>query len=134
MAVSAGYPPKYKKMRDTLKARFHRSLSLSAHPPNRISEGVRVMYLKKVEGPRAITLPDGKVFSRADLPPPETARWVASRKLAVVRGVAYGLISRGEAMRIYGLSEEELDGWARAAQKKGIDGLKVTAGQGGKQP
>ena len=41
------------------------------------------MYLKKVDGPRAVTLPDGKVFSRADLPPPDTARWVASRKLAV---------------------------------------------------
>ncbi|MGR3371556.1 MAG: DUF1153 domain-containing protein, partial [Pseudooceanicola nanhaiensis] len=36
------------------------------------------MYLKKVNGPRAVTLPDGTVFSRADLPPPETARWVAS--------------------------------------------------------
>ncbi|MGR3698848.1 MAG: DUF1153 domain-containing protein, partial [Roseovarius sp.] len=27
------------------------------------------MYLKKVEGPRAVTLADGTVFSRADLPP-----------------------------------------------------------------
>ena len=67
------------------------------------------MYLKKVEGPRAVTLPDGTVFSRADLPPPDTRRWVASRKLAVVLGVAHGLISRAEALRIYGLSDEELD-------------------------
>ena len=71
------------------------------------------MYLKKVDGPRAVTLPDGTVLSRADLPPPDTSRWVASRKLAVVRGVAYGLMSRSEAMNIYGLSEEEFDSWVR---------------------
>lgn len=84
------------------------------------------MYLKKVEGPRAVTLPDGTVFSRADLPPPETRRWVASRKLAVVRGVAQGLISRAEALRIYGLSDEELDEWIRAAARHGKKGLRVT--------
>ena len=49
------------------------------------------------------------VERRADLPPPDTRRWVASRKLAVVLGVAHGLISRAEALRIYGLSDEELD-------------------------
>ncbi len=38
------------------------------------------MYLKRVDGPRAVTLPDGKVMTRADLPPPDTTRWVASRK------------------------------------------------------
>ncbi|PKQ11813.1 MAG: DUF1153 domain-containing protein [Alphaproteobacteria bacterium HGW-Alphaproteobacteria-1] len=84
------------------------------------------MYLKKVDGPRAVTLPDGTAFSRADLPPPETERWVASRKLAVVRGIAYGLISRAEALRAYGLSDEELDGWTRAAKRYGKSGLKVT--------
>ncbi|MBS4011150.1 conserved hypothetical protein [Roseovarius sp. EC-HK134] len=85
------------------------------------------MYLKKVEGPRAVTLADGTVFSRADLPPADTARWVASRKLAVVRGVAYGLISRREALETYGLSEEEFDGWIAAVAKHGEGALKVTA-------
>jgi hypothetical protein len=51
------------------------------------------MFLKKVDGPRAITLPDGSVITLADLPPQNTRRWVASRKAAVVRGVIYGLIS-----------------------------------------
>jgi len=92
------------------------------------------MYLKKVDGPRAVTLPDGKVFSRADLPPPDTARWVASRKLAVVRGLACGLITRPEAIHIYGLSEEELDSWIRAAQTQGKEGLKATSGAGARQP
>ena len=27
------------------------------------------MYLKKVDGPRQVTLPDGSILSRADLPP-----------------------------------------------------------------
>jgi hypothetical protein len=121
-------------MQNTLKGRFHPPLNLSAHPLIRISEGVRVMYLKKVDGPRAVTLPDGKVFSRADLPPPDTVRWVASRKLAVVRGIFFGLILRDEAMRIYGLSDEELDGWIRNARKRGKDGLKITSGKGGGQP
>jgi hypothetical protein len=92
-------------------------------------KGVRVMYLKKVDGPRAVTLPDGTAFSRADLPPPETTRWVASRKLSVVHGIAYGLISRAEAMNLYGLSDEELDGWTHAAKRFGKKGLKVTKGK-----
>ncbi|MDZ7710576.1 MAG: DUF1153 domain-containing protein [Roseovarius sp.] len=92
------------------------------------------MYLKKVDGPRAVTLPDGTVFSRADLPPPDTVRWVASRKLAVVQGIASGLISRIEAMRIYGLSDEELDGWTHNAQEHGKEGLKVTVGKSTGQP
>ena len=49
------------------------------------------MYRKKIQGPRAVTLPDGSIMTRADLPPPETRRWVASRKAAVVRGVVHGL-------------------------------------------
>jgi len=92
------------------------------------------MYIKKVDGPRAVTLGDGTVFSKADLPPPDTERWVASRKLAVVRGIAYGLISRAEALRIYGLSDEELDGWARNARERGMEGLKVTVGRSSGQP
>ena len=92
------------------------------------------MYLKKVDGPRSVTLPDGSVFSRADLPPPDTVRWVASRKLAVVQGIAFGLMSRDEAMRTYGLSDEELDGWMRTARERGKDGLKVTCSKTAGQP
>ncbi len=132
--VSAAYPAEYRKILSTLKARFHPPLNLYSHHRVRISEGVRVMYLKKVDGPRAVTLPDGKVFSRADLPPPETARWVASRKLAVVRGISLGLISREDSLRTYGLTEEELDGWIRAAKENGLNGLKVTFDKNATQP
>ena len=85
------------------------------------------MYLKRVEGPRAITLPDGSVMTRADLPPPETRRWVASRKAAVVRAVVHGLITREEAQTRYALSAEEFAEWERAVEAHGEAGLKVTA-------
>ncbi|MFN3210712.1 MAG: DUF1153 domain-containing protein [Roseovarius sp.] len=84
------------------------------------------MYLKKVEGPRAVTLPDGTVMTRADLPPPDTQRWVASRKLQIVRAVAHGLITREEAQQTYGLSSEEFREWLDAVSRHGAAGLKVT--------
>ena len=85
------------------------------------------MYLKKVDGPRSVTLADGSVMSRADLPPPETRRWVASRKAAVVRGVVYGLITQSEALERYGISDDEFMEWLRAVTEHGEAALKATA-------
>lgn len=85
------------------------------------------MFLKRIDGPRAVTLPDGTVISQADLPPVSTRRWVASRKAVVVKAVEFGLISRNEAIDRYELSEEEYDSWAMAVTEHGLDGLKVTA-------
>ncbi len=84
------------------------------------------MYLKRVDGPRQVTLPDGSALSRADLPPPETRRWVASRKAIVVKAVIYGLITQSDAMERYALSEEELSLWFAAVAKHGEEALKVT--------
>lgn len=92
------------------------------------------MYLKKVEGPRAVPLPDGATMTRADLPPPDTGRWVASRKLAVVRGVLYGLISQSEALERYALSEEEFHEWVRAVSLHGEEALKTTTLKNYRQP
>lgn len=92
------------------------------------------MFLKKVDGPRAVTLPDGTVMTRADLPPATTQRWVASRKVAVVRGVVYGLITKTEAKQRYGLSDEEFDSWLNAVSKHGEDALKATALKKYRQP
>ena len=92
------------------------------------------MYLKKVDGPRAVTLPNGQVMSRADLPPADTRRWVASRKAAVVRGVLYGLLSQAEALRQYGLSEEEFRSWVAAVAEHGEEALKATALKKYRQP
>lgn len=92
------------------------------------------MFLKKVDGPRAVTLPDGSVMSRADLPPADTTRWVASRKSAVVRGVVYGLLTRDEALERYDLSEEEFRSWVEAVTEHGEDALKATSLQRYRQP
>ena len=84
------------------------------------------MYLKKVDGPRAVTLADGTVMTVADLPPERTRRWVASRKAAVVRGVVYGLISKDDALARYGLSDDEFIEWVRAVSTHGEAALKAT--------
>lgn len=92
------------------------------------------MYLHKVEGPRSVTLPDGSVLSRADLPPADTRRWVASRKIIVVRGVLYGLITLSDAKKRYGISDEEFNTWVSAVAEHGIEALKVTALKKYRQP
>lgn len=91
------------------------------------------MYVRKNTGPRTVRLPDGRLLTLADLPPART-RWVASRKALVVEAVAHGLLARDEALRRYALSEEEFDGWSRAAARHGREALKITAIQRFRQP
>ncbi|MGP9805668.1 CtrA inhibitor SciP [Paracoccus sp. NSM] len=91
------------------------------------------MFVKKSSGPRTATLPDGRILTMADLPPSDT-RWVASRKEVVVLAIRHGLITRDEALRRYGLSDEELDAWEQAVAKHGRKALKVTSLQRFRQP
>lgn len=84
------------------------------------------MFLKKVDGPRAVRLPGGKMMTRADLPDPATKRWVASRKAAVVRAVSGGLITAEEALETYGLTAEEFSAWQTAVDQYGEAALKTT--------
>ena len=85
------------------------------------------MYLRKIDGPRSVKLPDGSKMTRADLPARTTRRWVASRKAAVVRAVTYGLIAQQEALDRYGLSEDEFAEWQTAVTQFGEAALKTTA-------
>ena len=85
------------------------------------------MYLKKVDGPRQVSLPDGSVLTRADLPAESTRRWVASRKAVVVRAVIFGLITESEAMERYALSPEEFQSWCQAVRLHGEKALRVTS-------
>lgn len=87
------------------------------------------MYIRREKGPQSVTLPDGRVMTRADLPSPKTRRWVASRKAAVVIAVESGLITEAEAIEIWGLSSEELESWKEAVSRHGIAALKATAVQ-----
>ena len=92
------------------------------------------MYLKKIDGPRAVTLADGSTMTRADLPDPKTRRWVASRKAAVVRAVGAGLLSREAALETYALTDEEFASWETAVSRHGEAALKATALQRYRQP
>lgn len=92
------------------------------------------MYLRKIDGPRSVTLPDGTIMTRADLPPRDTRRWVASRKAAVVRAVAAGLMSRESALETYALSEDEFKSWETAVEIFGEAALRATALQQYRQP
>jgi Protein of unknown function (DUF1153) len=92
------------------------------------------MYLRKIDGPRSVTLPDGTIMTRADLPPRDTRRWVASRKAAVVKAVAAGLLSRESALETYALSEDEFASWETAVKTHGEAALRATALQQYRQP
>lgn len=62
----------------------------------------------------------------ADLPPPETKRWVIRRKAAVVTAVRRGILSLEEACARYRLSVEEFTSWQRLIERHGMAGLRTT--------
>jgi hypothetical protein len=63
--------------------------------------------------------------SMTGLPSPNTKRWVASRKAAVVTAVSSGIITLEEACRRYRMSEEEFFAWHRALEAYGVLGLRA---------
>jgi hypothetical protein len=70
--------------------------------------------------------PDGSPLTLADLPPPNTKRWVIRRKAEVVAAVRGGLLSLDEACRRYTLTVEEFLAWQRAIDRFGMPGLRAT--------
>ncbi|MFW6027674.1 MAG: DUF1153 domain-containing protein [bacterium] len=70
--------------------------------------------------------PDGQPLTLADLPPPNTKRWVIRRKAEVVAAVRGGLISLEDALERYRLTLEEYQAWQRAIDKHGLQGLRAT--------
>ncbi|MGB8274850.1 MAG: DUF1153 domain-containing protein [Alphaproteobacteria bacterium] len=67
-----------------------------------------------------------KPASLADLPSPDTKRWVIRRKAEVVAGVRSGVISLEDACKRYKLSIEEFLSWQRMIDSHGMRGLRVT--------
>lgn len=65
-------------------------------------------------------------LSLADLPPPNTTRWVMRRKAEVVAGVRAGLLTVEEACARYGLSAEEFNSWQAMIDRHGVEALRVT--------
>src|SRR3546814_5125985 len=70
--------------------------------------------------------PDGTPLTVADLPPPNTKRWVIRRKAEVVAAVRGGLISLDDACRRYTLTVEEFLSWQRSIERPGLAGLRAT--------
>ncbi len=70
--------------------------------------------------------PDGSPLTLADLPKPETRRWVARRKAEVVAAVRGGLISLEDACARYRLTVEEFLAWQRSLDSHGLKGLRTT--------
>jgi hypothetical protein len=85
------------------------------------------MHIRKVRGPRTVQSPDKGYLSRGDLPSPNTKRWAASRKAAVVKAVRFGLISLGEACSLYDLTQDEYSSWQTAVARHGESALRATA-------
>jgi hypothetical protein len=69
--------------------------------------------------------PDGHALTLADLPKPDTRRWVARRKAEVVAAVQGGLITLEDACDRYRLTVEEYLSWRHAISEYGLVGLKV---------
>ena len=77
--------------------------------------------------PARIIGPLREVLTRENLPPPNTLRWVASRKAQVVAAVETGLLTIEEAMKRYRLSLEEFYSWQWAMDRGGVAALRVAA-------
>ena len=70
-----------------------------------------------------------RLSSMTGLPPPNTNRWVARRKAAVVAAVSSGIISLEEACRRYRMSEEEFFAWQHAFETYGVVALRASCVQ-----
>ncbi|WP_137387594.1 DUF1153 domain-containing protein [Rhodoligotrophos defluvii] len=70
--------------------------------------------------------PDGSPLTIADLPPPNTRRWVIRRKAEVVAAVRGGLLSIEDACNRYRLTVEEFLSWQRSIDRHGLPGLRAT--------
>lgn len=70
--------------------------------------------------------PDGTPLTLADLPSPNTKRWVIRRKAEVVSAVRGGLLSFEAACERYRITEEEFASWEKAIDQHGMQGLRAT--------
>ncbi|MCP4329984.1 MAG: DUF1153 domain-containing protein [Alphaproteobacteria bacterium] len=62
----------------------------------------------------------------ADLPSPNTRRWVPRRKAEVVAAVDKGVLTSEEACERYNLTMEEFESWNEMVRRHGQKGLRVT--------
>jgi hypothetical protein len=72
---------------------------------------------------------DGRRLTLADLPPPNTERWVIRRKAEVVAAVRGGLLSFEQACSRYTLNAAEFRSWEFCIDRYGLAGLRTTHAQ-----
>lgn len=77
-------------------------------------------------GEKYVIGPTGAPLTLADLPPPDTQRWVIRRKAEVVAAVRGGLLSLDDACERYRLTSEEFGAWQEAIERHGLAGLRTT--------
>jgi hypothetical protein len=70
--------------------------------------------------------PNGDPLTHANLPAPNTKRWVIRRKAEVVSAVRGGLLSLEEACSRYTLTVEEFLAWECSIERYGFAGLRAT--------
>lgn len=70
--------------------------------------------------------PNGNVVTIADLPSPDTTRWVIRRKAEIVLAVHAGLLTLEEACGRYRLTAQEFFSWQSAIERHGLLALRTT--------
>jgi hypothetical protein len=77
-------------------------------------------------GNKPVRGPDGSILTIADLPPPDTKRWVIRRKAILAAAVRGGLITLDMACARYRLNPEELQSWRYYIDRYGFQALRTT--------
>ena len=67
-----------------------------------------------------------QVNSLANLPSPDTRRWMPRHKAAVVAAVERGVLTAVDACKRYNLTMEEFESWKRLFRRYGLKGLHAT--------
>jgi hypothetical protein len=78
------------------------------------------------KGEKYVIGPTGAPLTLADLPPPNTLRWVIRRKAEVVAAVRGGLLTLDDACTRYSLTNEEFLCWQQSIDRHGLAGLRTT--------
>ena len=73
--------------------------------------------------------PEDNPLGIADLPAPDTKRWVIQRKARVVAAVQVGLLSLEDACNRYMLTTDEFLSWQSSISQHGHAGLRITRSQ-----
>ncbi|MFM7009097.1 MAG: DUF1153 domain-containing protein [Betaproteobacteria bacterium] len=74
----------------------------------------------------AVLGPTARILTLADLPDPNTRRWVPRRKAEVVHAVRGNLLTKDEAMKRYNITNDEYSEWESHYKDHGLPGLRVT--------